>query len=1036
MPQNLRDDELRFPHVERLTASAGSGKTHALARRYVQFLLSDRVPESGLSQLLAVTFTNKAAKEMRDRILEWLKAVAFREEGKAAIRAQVRDSLAHAASLEARCDHALERLFEQWPDFSVKTIDAFLLALAQGSAYELGLPPRGKVVLDCAPYLEEALDQVLDRSASDEELARELERAVLELVATRPEIGWELGGELSREQGALESLAATSGLTLLESPEALGDFLRLRAAAQEHAGRIAEGLLAAGAEFRGKGFLQKLAAFGRTGDFKDVASSKMIQAEELAGALKGGAQVDPELARRWGQMRRQLEGAAMAWARAQAQPHLRLRTALLPFFEEAGLRDGAVFLQRLPALFSGFLERCGVPAAYFTWGERVRHFLLDEFQDTSDTQWAAFLPLVEEALSKGGSVFYVGDRKQAIYRFRGGRAELFDRAREDLAAFHFHDEALTTNYRSREALVSFFNEVFSRDNLMAWAEEAAPFIAPGEFDGKVWPVFDRAAQAAKSPGGFVRVETRTFAKGVSYDEALAEVADRAAAELLPDLLSRGFRHGDVAVLLRDNRHASIVSRRFLEAGIPVASSSTLALPAAQSARELVALLRWLDSPVDDLAFATFATGDIFTGASCVPPGAIFAFLNEKAGARGTPLYRAFRERFPEVWAKLLQPLFSAVGYLPPYDLVHQALGLLGVLERNPGREMVVYHLLEVLRQREGEGENALGQFLRFWDENPDDPSLEVPLPEGGDAVRVLTIHKAKGLGFPAVLLLLPFLSDRPVASAAVREPDGIRLLRFTKAEESLCPELAELRRLEKVEALRDELNAFYVALTRAALELRVVLGRFEDGRAFSQKRRVPLPDEAVIGRPESPGRALAAEPSRFPAGRPAAADWRSRMLPRRQEGYQPPPGAALEAERRGTLVHLALSFGMAGSDEDAARLVALGAAEKDARDAAALLRRLAAHPAIGPLIRPPHGGRVENELTLLDERGRLFRVDRLIEIESTLTVVDWKTGGESAESHREQVANYCRLLSRIYPDRGIRGLLCYLDEGRTVEVPW
>lgn len=1036
MAPPLRDDQLNFPHVERLTASAGSGKTHALARRYVQFLLSDRVPFNALPQLLAVTFTNKAAKEMRDRILEWLKAVAFRDAGKEEIRAQVKASLAHHASLEARCENALVRLFEDWPDFSVKTIDSFLLALAQGSAYELGLPPRGTVVLDSAPYLKEALDYVLDRSASDESLAREVERAVGELVATRPDIGWRVGEELASQQEALESLASTTGLPLLESPSALEDFLRLRAAAQGEAARIAEGLAAEGLEFRGKGFLEKLTGFGRSGDFKGIAGSAMVQVEDLAEALKGKAKPDPELERRWTDMRRSLRGAVVAWARAQAQPHLRLRAAVLPPFEEAGRRDGAVFLQRLPALFADFLESCGVPAAYFTWGERVRHFFLDEFQDTSDTQWAAFLPLVEEALSQGGSAFYVGDRKQAIYRFRGGRAELFDRAKEDLAAFGFRDEALGTNYRSREALVTFFNRVFSRDSLASWVEEEAGFCTPAEFDQEVWPVFAGAAQTANRAGGYVRVETRSFEKGTTYDDALDQTARSAAAELIPDLLSRGFAYGDVAVLVRDNRHAVLVSGRLLDAGLPVASSATLALPASQTAQEVVALLRWLDSPVDDLAFASFVTGGLFARASGLGAGRIFAFLNQRAASRAAPMYRAFRESFPEVWARLLQPLFTGVGYLPPYDLAHQAMGLLGALEGGEGEEMVLYHLLEVLRQREGEGENALGQFLRFWDENPEDPSLEIPLSEGGDAVRVLTVHKAKGLGFPVVILLLPFLSDRPVTTVSAREAEGVRRLYITKTEEALAPELAELKRREKVEALRDELNTFYVALTRAAVELHVVLPRFEDGRAFGQKRRVPLPEEFLLGLPERPSGERPRRPARFPARYAASADWRARMLPRRQEGYQPPPGAALEAERRGTLVHLALSLNLWGDEGDVARLVSLGAEEREALAAAALLRGLSAHPSIGPLIRPPGEARVQNELTVLDEQGSLFRVDRVIESAEGLTVVDWKTGGESAESHREQVANYCRLLSRIFPGKPVRGVLAYLDEGRTVEVPW
>jgi ATP-dependent helicase/nuclease subunit A len=1036
MPPTLRDDELRFPHVERLTASAGSGKTHALARRYVQFLLSDRVPFNALPQILAVTFTNKAAKEMRDRILEWLKASAFQDEGRKEVREEVRRSLANQASLAPRCKAVLDRIFDQWPDFSVRTIDSFLLALAQGSAYELALPPRGKPVLDHAPLLKEAIDLLLDRSGSDPALAAEVERAVDELAATRPEMGWQVGRTLASEQEVLERLVSATGQEVLDCPDALGDFFRLREAARGHAARLVEGLKACGAEFRGATYIEKLERFARTGDLKEAGGSTMIREERLSAALKKGVGATDDLEKEWERLRGALSGAAFAWAQAQAQPHLRLRAQVLPLLDELCRRDGALLLSRLPARFAAFLESHGVPAAYFTWGERVRHFLLDEFQDTSDTQWAAFFPLVEEALSQGGSLFYVGDRKQAIYRFRGGRAELFDLAREDLGAFAFRDGALDTNYRSREALVAYFNRTFSRENLERWAAgEALPWT-PEEFEAQIWPLFESAEQSPSKSGGYVRVERRAFPKGVSYDEALAEVADRAAAELLPDLLSRGFRYGDMAVLLRDNRHAAIVSQRLLDAGVPVASPATLALPSSQPAQEVVALLRWLDSPVDDLAFASFVLGRLFGEAAGLSKEALFGFLNRRAGLASPPLYGAFREQFTEAWERLLEPLFTGVGYLPPYDLVHQAVELLGVLDRSPGDEMAIYHLLELLRQREGEGENALGQFLRFWDENPDDPSLEVPLSESGDAVRVLTVHKAKGLGFPVVLLPLPYLSGRSESCASVREARGILRLRFTKSEEALCPELEEIRRQEKVAGLRDELNAFYVALTRAAVELHVVLGEFEDKRSLSYKRPPPLLEETQEGLPEravaAPGRPVYAAPVRHPS----AADWRSRMLPRRREGYQPPVLAAGEAERRGTLVHLALSLGMAGNPGEAERLVALGAAETLSREVVDLLRARSEHPLLGPLLRPAPECRVENELTLLDAKGRIFRVDRLIASGTLLTVVDWKTGREDLEGHGEQVRNYCRLLSEIRPGAQVRGVLAYLDEGRVVEVPW
>ncbi len=1031
--------------VDRLTASAGSGKTHRLALRYLDLLLSPNVPDGDLSRILAVTFTNKAAGEMRQRVLAWLEALALQR------TPQDLETVHNVSAWTGRPPEALrtasrevlDRIFRRWPELSLKTIDAFLLTLARASAFELGLSPGARVVLDARPLLRRAVGRLLEEAQEDRQAAEAL-RAVLEdLLLGDESLGWDLGDAFVEIEARLRSLRASKPKELFVDPSGFRAYQRELEKALAAARDLLEAVGEAELEFRGATFQRDLGRFLDTRQPDSLKSAAFFKSSLREAVSKSRvAAVTPLAEDRFDAFRRAMARAAEAWAVGRTAPQIQLHVRLTRAVEREAAREGALLLDEVPFRIAARLGEGGVPSVYLALGDHLRHFLLDEFQDTSATQWAALLPLVEEGLASGGSLFFVGDQKQSLYRFRGGDPDLFERALEDLSAFEPRRDVLRRNFRSRAVLVDFFNRTFARDTLESWfaalggSSEDGEALRREDFDRRIWPFFEEARQepAAGRDGGRVCVIRGAFDPALSWEQWVAAAAEMAAERFLPDLLGRGFSPSDVAFLLRTNEEAVAAGEALQHRGYRVASESTARMTSHPLVREVLDLLRFVSSPTDDLAFASFAAGRIMESASGVPREDFLALLHSRPpGSRGN-LYTRYRDAFPEPWRRFVNPAFQSAGYLPPYDLVRDFFDRARVLETFPGDQAFLLHLLERLAEREGEGEATAADFLAYLRENEQDPALQVPLPESGDAVRVLTVHKAKGLGFPAVVLLLPYLASPPTRETVLEEGPTMRLLRLSAWGSRFSPVLRRAKAQEKVLALRDELNAFYVAVTRAREELYVILGPKR-----GQRQPVPLPagvdgEEYVIG---AAGRFEGDRPEgSLPCPGPARrVPWRPRMGPAGDPAYRPPTTESVAAARRGKTLHAGLEAGLRGRVGDEAVFEGMGATPKEAREMADLLRRLAGHPDIGPLISPEEA-EVLDEVEFLDEEGRLLRVDRLIRDRSGFTVVDWKSGEEGRAAQREQVARYCRLLAQIHPGERVRGVLVYLAGGRAEEVAW
>lgn len=1110
--------------LEQIKASAGSGKTYTLTQRFL-LLLSEmsRAPEDydfcpacrpvewgqsasaagpairrGLfSEILAMTFTNKAAAEMKSRIVEALKKCALGlEPAETSIFAPAE---AHAW---------LEVILRRYDALNIRTIDSLLAMLTRISAGKLGIPPDFEISFDDAAYLDPLYDELLDRAAEGEaEVAGLLEKSAFSLSVSRQSRGFTVRDLRQHILGALQTIQGRSaqresGLPCTDERKLyarLGDAAaKLNQGAEIMAAMLEKYSLAPLENFRA--VLESYQAYEPERDLPNY--SRYLDKSGLEECLRKkdqGAVTPPLQAafRDFLEVIKRERGRVLFYKSAlRVLPVAGLACLLLPGLDRLRSASGTLTGSMLPGLAREALGGDGdVSEACCRLGSRLTHLLIDEFQDTSREQWQAIEPLALECLSRGGSLRYVGDVKQAIYSWRGGDSSLFDEiaALPELRAVNPYPQFTTLrfNWRSAPQVVAFNNGFFSRleepgfarivvEGLLpkappAMLERAAASLARA-FAGTAQAVPELRSGRPDEPEGFVGIQK---VRGERLEDFKEELKLKFKALLTDNLLQRRSA-GEIAVLVRSGKEAEDVAAWLGELGVDAVTEHSFKLADNPLVQRLVSFLRFVDYPADDLNFWNFISGpECFCRVSGLSVEELEIWL---AGLRleqlrgATPqgaLYGFFRRDYPELWESLLAPFYSQSGLMSAYDLVSELYNRYRLTELLPEQDLYLRCFLELLHNAGRQGQASPAAFLDFWEAKGREE--KVPRPETPNSVNIMTLHKAKGLEFPVVII--PF---HRFSESNARE---LSLCRF-EDETWLVPEseaLGEAFYAAQSSAALEKLHLLYVGWTRAAEEMYLFVGGSELDRRRGMPRALELlladyefdengyysngairepvpgaPAQRDPGGAESNARELPASPAAPAPGLPASAtagpeqsielpaDWRPMdWLPRLKIFRNPVPEAVYDERARGTLFHcclenlssLANQADLALNIEQAVEralhgfplpLDNLGQAR---REAAETLGWFCALPEAPRWLRD---GR--REQSLVDEHGQLHRMDMLLKDGDGFLVLEYKSGRARPE-HLEQLGRYLRLLTRSQtsgPEP--RGLLVYLDERRLLEV--
>jgi ATP-dependent exoDNAse (exonuclease V) beta subunit len=999
-----------------VSASAGTGKTYDLTHRYVRLLLAPEVPHGDPASILAITFTNNAAAEMRQRILEILKGVALGlPEMLASVSALV--SLPED-ELRRRAASSLERILHRFGEFQVRTIDSFMQRVLTAAAPDLGIRSDFTVVLSGDDLLARACAQ-LERSARPGTPSAVL----LETLTDRLDDGksddqaflWDPFAHLAERVSALRRRLLKTSADLLPGPDTAdvdAGARELTALAREIATVLESADLPVNAHYRRE--IDRAAA----GDWA-AALALTPKERALKSTGKKRPEADPLFARCEADRERYNAVAgrlAETVARSRLTPYVRLLDEMTDRIERVRAESGERSVDEVNRVLARYLEAGNVPAVFFRLGDRVFHYLIDEFQDTSPVQWHALSPLLEEAVAKEGSLYVVGDTKQAIYGWRGADWRIMRgmvTKETGFASVATSVRELEVNRRSDERVADFVHRLFT--GAVASSEEGTAAEASGLTDFRV------VVPPARRGKGHVEV---FLLREDEEDQAERECF----LEILRSALARGYRARDIAVLLRTNEEVVRVSGWLSAAGIPAVSFSSMDIRSRSVVGEILALLRFLDTPVDDLSLASFLLGTIFTRAvPDVPPDAVRGLLLSRRVQEQVPLYILFRREFPGPWNTHFDALLTRTGHLPLYDLLCAILKTFRVFAALPEDHGALAKLLEVVKDAESTGQNSLKSFLDAAETDADNEGTwGLPVVGQTDAVTLMTIHKAKGLQFPVVIAVLHDRTWSPDNELVAEGEDGARLLYVTTELARRSTNLEALLAVARTKAHAEELNGLYVALTRAEHEL-YVLAR--------ERKRVPRLPSALIGalpRPEDPRPPAAVLPRVEESATPAVYAEGTTERGTRDEGK-----IGLAETARGEAIHDVLSR-IEFLDGDPAEAVDAALPAGDAMTLAAarpVLISFLAHPAVTPYFARRPGRRVLREQDIVGPDGALFRIDRLLVDPEAITVLDFKTGKESAgDEYRIQVSRYADLVRDAFGVQTVRGVLLYVDLRKEVIV--
>ena len=1106
------------PHASCVVeACAGSGKTWLLVSRMLRLLLAGAEP----SDLLAITFTRKAAQEMTDRLHAWLRVLALADD--ATVRTFLRDREVAENEIEALLPRArglLETVLTAQPAPTVTTFHGWFLDLLKRAPLEAGLPWGAPLLERPRQLQDEVRDRLLSHWASQPALPEGA--ALLALLAdigehnlrallrhfldARAEWWAYTDGASSPVDHALAQLRPGLHADLDSDPVAAFWADELMVARVKRVGFALE----KGGKSEQVRAPEIQRSLGLPPDEAHAALMKHLMTagqrrkkqatKELEKAL--GAGLDTYL-RDLDTLETELEKIAAIqtdqriWA--LNRHGLTLGNALLAAYQDAKAQQGMIDFADAEWLACRLLRSEEfAPALALKLDARYRHLLLDEFQDTNPLQWQALSTWLLEARSADSdmTVFMVGDPKQAIYRFRRGEARVFDAAAEFLAA-HFDAPRFSTDMTRRlaPAVVKALNPVFAEaDGFAEHVHAPANDTLPGAL--RCLPVQVEKTEADMAAGlrnplttpqpeaddRAVHEEARQFAR-VLRDEVLGRwgVADKAGASLpLPNPpphageganainaqtdLTRAARPGDVMALVRKRTHLHLVERELEKARIPFITSRRGGLLHALEAQDVIALIETLLLPHADLKLAHVLKCPVF-GCSdddllrIFAPGAatrgwerLLAFaaesgrpatLHPQGAGRGCKGAEAPTTTLARA-ARLLTRWRAHCGTLPVHDLLDR-IYFEGDIEARYAaavpeamRPQVAANLrafLQLALTQDGGRYPTLAGFVRELASLIDDTDAapgEGLAADGENAVRLLTIHGAKGLEAPIVWLLggSDHQKGDSYAVLAPWPPEAPRPLHFSlfgKADDRGTAR-EDWFQQEAALAQRESDNLLYVALTRAAQALIVSGDAGRNAwlaRVGAAWKDLALPADLPTADAEAPSGISA--PARIEA--PAV-------------GQRVVPPAANPAAAGGELFHACLeTHAPPGAPRDLPALAArLGLeAQLDTTEAAA--RALLAQPHLTRFFDPAQYRRAHNEWTLLDGSGQLQRLDRVVEFDDAVWLIDYKTGDDSralsdaqlVERHRAQLAGYRSLLAALHAGKPVHAALLLAD-GRLVQM--
>ncbi|MDA3879292.1 MAG: UvrD-helicase domain-containing protein [Prolixibacteraceae bacterium] len=850
-----------------LKASAGSGKTFNLVAEYIKLLIANPY---NYRHVLAVTFTNKATSEMKERVIRDLFKLS-ENQNETLLKILTTETGRDPQLITRNARLALSNILHNYDRFSVSTIDSFFQRVLRSFARETGLYGTYEVELDYEAVLNEAADRLLLSVEDDEdlriwltemsedqliegknwsikekilELGKELQKEayqqyMLSNIASNNEKNderkrlLELKNEVFKTKKWFEkeirllgktgiNLIAKHGLTVTDFKYKNSSFANFFYTISNFSG----GKIEIGARFSGaldnvetwssKELLDRMQALyddglneliRKTIDFVDKNQIHYITTNEISKYIYS----------------------------------LGVLSVLLENLRETGRENNTLLLNEGTLLLKGIIGNNDAPFIYEKTGSFYHYFMIDEFQDTSGTQWQNFKPLIVNSLSENNPNLIVGDVKQSIYRWRNSDWQLLNmHIQNELKTFGIEERKLQQNWRSRENIIRFNNQFFMAGSQWLQSElniklDESKTPLPDSYRQTITDVYSDVEQKVSEgkTGGFVQLNFCEADDTAAYRETVLEQL----IEAVKKTQDNGYAAGDIAILVRKNNEGKMVADALLnqktkEPGynFEVVSDDSLFIHTSPAVKLIIGLMQHALNQTNEVIKATV----IHEFSKSILPelqlkGKTPPRVNHDVQQQilfGNQLPDSFfpdhikEEFFPFFNPENNNQLIKSWSNLSLTNFIEEVVKTYN-LDVLPGEQASIQSLKDKVNDFSKRESGNLHRFLEWWQEYG--TKVKVQMAASRDAIRILTVHKSKGLEFPVVLLPFcdwEFAPDSRKSNIIWCPTDGTPYrqfpalpVKFTKslAQSHFAPDYYTEMLLTAV----DTINLLYVSFTRA-----------------------------------------------------------------------------------------------------------------------------------------------------------------------------------------------------------------------------
>ncbi len=1046
-------------------SSAGSGKTFTLVKEYLKLAFKNKSDlTKSYKSILAITFTNKAAAEMKWRIITALKEISSGEKTILGEKVCAEMNISYE-DMQERAEIVLTEILHHYSDFSIGTIDSFTNRIIRTFAMDLQLPVNFQIETDTASVYNKIIANLIGNLGRDATLTNYLLQ--FSLSQLEEEKSWDPEGNLLsfiskiHQEGTnhlvgqlkefaiedfdkvriqLESNKKTYERTLIQYGQTAISLIESQQLSVEHFYNSGRGiynlfrkLLTPSTETTISELMNNYVKTTLNEDKWASGKATPTDIENIESIKDALRNIVEQVVQYIKEHKSQYDFCVILYKNIYAIGLVNELSKLIDLYKE---EENILFISEFNEKISDVVSKEPTPYIYERLGERFQHFLLDEFQDTSSLQWQNILPLIDNSLASNHMNLIVGDGKQSIYRWRNANVEQFAalpmvehadtdiiiKERQDTLIRNYKPDILKVNRRSDSQIVIFNNKLFQ-----ALSEKVLV--------GNQCKIYDNQEQEHNhNDKGYVSIEFPI----PDNDMDRESINNVLTLQHIKDAINDGYAYNDICVIVRTNKNGNSVANYLIENNIPVVSADSLLLKYAKEVEVIISFLKYLTNQKD-----------MVSAAVVVNYLKVIQLINEDQCILFTKSLSAKsnRKSLFDILAECRIP--CNINKLLTANVFDVCLEIIMILKLNKANSQYIrFFIDDVLTFLQTNTSNLL-EFLDWWNRQSEKSSVIIP--EGINAVNIMTIHGSKGLEFPIVIA--PYLEWELFKPQSVwvelNQPDmqiPVAMIETTAITENTI--FGEVTAKEKQQSIMDNLNLLYVCFTRAVHRLHIISPKPPKKRssnscynwmyeyatsldaAVSEKLFIDFGSKCLKENEKSPKKGmeqLAISGLEFNIENSA-------IKIKESSAYQYTEGIE-KAREKGVFIHYILSQIKTIDDlEDVLqKTVLLGdITEQEYIELKASISQLISRDELLPYFQK--GVEVKNEFEILSKDGIILRPDRVVIKLHEAVIIDYKTGKRNQKRYHAQMSDYQKALEQLGYS-SIKKILVYIQENEIEICP-